>query len=276
MLTVEGDIAAVGADRKQLRRAFADYVRTKDPAVREELVLAHLHLVHYLAARFAGRGEPLDDLLQAGSIGLLKAIDRFDPTRGVEFITYAIPTILGEIKRHFRDKSWALRVPRRLQELSVAIHRLSESLPATLGRAPTVDDIAGCLGATSEEIIEAHELGSAYAALSLDAERKPGGETTGLTLSDGLGELDANLARLEDRACLRAAFRVLDAQERTIMYLRFYEQLSQSDVARRLGISQMSVSRLQRRALEKLRATLRASGRPTSRENGAGVTAASG
>ncbi len=273
---MERDVAADGADRKRLRRTFADYARTKDPAIREQLVLAHLHLIQYLASRFAGRGEPLDDLLQAGSIGLLKAIDRFDPARGVEFVTYAIPTILGEIKRHFRDRSWALRVPRRLQELSLAIHRLSETLPAKLGRAPTVDDIAGCLGATSEEIIEAHELGSAYSALSLDAERTRGDDTAGLALSDGLGQLDANLARLEDRACLRAAFRVLDAQERTVMYLRFYEQLSQSDVARRLGISQMSVSRLQRRALEKLRATLQTSGGRTSRQSDAKVTAASG
>ena len=146
-------------DRERTRELFAQFTHSRDPRLRDELVVAHLNLVRYLAVRFANRGEALDDLIQVGTVGLIKAIDRFDTGRGVEFTTYATPTIIGEIKRYFRDKGWAVRVPRRLQELNLAVNRAVENISVELGRAATVSDLAARLGATDEEIIEAQELG---------------------------------------------------------------------------------------------------------------------
>src|SRR5471030_1369531 len=163
-------------DRQRTRAAFAQLAAKRDVApneadrIRDELVVAHLNLVRYLAVKFANRGETLEDLIQVGTLGLIKAIDRFDSSRGVEFTTYATPTIIGEIKRHFRDKGWAVKVPRRLQELNLAVNRAVENLSMVLGRSPTVQDLAQKLGATDEEIIEAQELGQVYNLLSLDTE----------------------------------------------------------------------------------------------------------
>ncbi|HKE36634.1 MAG TPA: SigB/SigF/SigG family RNA polymerase sigma factor [Candidatus Baltobacteraceae bacterium] len=225
-------------------------------SLRDELVVAHLNLVRFLAVKFANRGEPLDDLVQVGTVGLLKAIDRFEIDRGVEFTTYATPTIVGEIKRYFRDKGWAVKVPRRLQELNLAVNRASDKLAIELGRSPTVGELATHLNATEEEILEAQELGQAYNLLSLDSEVSGETEKKSQTLADTVGVNDAGLELLEDRANLERAFTVLTGRERVIIYLRFYESVSQTEIAKRLNVSQMHVSRLQAKALEKLRAVL--------------------
>jgi len=244
-------------DRQAMREQFRAFARTHDPKLRDELVVAHLNLARYLAIRFANRGEQLDDLISVGTVGLIKAIDRFDVDRGVEFTTYATPTIIGEIKRHFRDKGWAIRVPRRLQELNLAVNRALETTTQELGRAPTVKDLAGRLGASEEEIIEAQELGHLYNVLSLDAELAASGEPGAATLHDHLGGPDPELDRLEETANLGEAIGALDRRERIVVYLRFFESMPQAEVARRLGVSQMHVSRLQQRALDKMRARLK-------------------
>lgn len=243
--------------RERLRQAFAEFAVSREPKLREELVVAHLKLVRYLAVRFANRGEALDDLIQVGTVGLIKAIDRFDVERKVEFTTYATPTIVGEMKRHFRDKGWAVKVPRRLQELNLAVNRAVERLSIELGRAATIADIAKALGVSDEEIIEAQELGQAYNLLSLDTEMAADGEAKAATLMDYVGAEDLELGLLEDKANLERAFVVLDKRERIIVYLRFYENVSQAEIASRLRVSQMHVSRLQARALAKLRRFLK-------------------
>jgi RNA polymerase sigma-B factor len=261
MTTSQRDCEAVKAcDRKRLRKVLVEYAATRSSESRDELVLAHLNVVRYLAARFANRGEPLDDLIQVGSIGLLKAIDRFDPKRGVEFITYAVPTILGEIKRHFRDKGWSLRVPRRLQDLSLAVNRVAENLSVEIGRSATVQDIAERLGASCEEIIEAQELGSAYCALSLDAQATMDAQSKPFALADRIGVTDCEFVSFENLSSLRRACKALDTQERVIMHLRFFDDLPQAEIARRLRVSQMQISRLQQRAIQKMRRALGGAG----------------
>jgi len=244
-------------DREHARALFAEYGRSRNAKLRDELVVAHLNLVRYLAVRFANRGEALDDLIQVGTVGLIKAIDRFDTGRGVEFTTYATPTIIGEIKRYFRDKGWAVKVPRRLQELNLAVNRAVEHVSVELGRSATVADLAKRLGASDEEIIEAQELGQAYNLLSLDSDLSVEGEGKTTTLMDYLGRNDPELALLEDKALLGRAMVVLDPRERIILFLRYYENVSQTEIARRLNVSQMHVSRLQQRALEKLKTFLK-------------------
>jgi RNA polymerase sigma-B factor len=256
-------------DRKRTRALFERFIQrrerysqsdqTPEPEyerLRDELVVVHLNLVRFLAVRFANRGEPLDDLVQVGTVGLLKAIDRFDLERGVEFTTYATPTIVGEIKRYFRDKGWAVKVPRRLQELNLAVNRASDKLAISLGRSPTVTELAEHLQAGEDEILEAQELGQAYNLLSLDSEVSGEADKKSQTLADTVGVADAGLELLEDRANLEQAFGVLSGRERVIIYLRFYESVSQTEIAKRLNVSQMHVSRLQAKALDKLRAVL--------------------
>ncbi|MFZ0031574.1 MAG: SigB/SigF/SigG family RNA polymerase sigma factor [Candidatus Cybelea sp.] len=256
-------------ERERTRALFNRFIRARtrhtshperpDDAyegLRDELVVVHLNLVRFLAVRFANRGEPLDDLVQVGTVGLLKAIDRFDLERGVEFTTYATPTIVGEIKRYFRDKGWAVKVPRRLQELNLAVNRANDKLAVELGRSPTVGELAEHLKAGEDEILEAQELGQAYNLLSLDSEVSGETDKKSQTLADTVGVSDAGLALLEDRANLQRAFEVLTGRERVIIYLRFYESVSQTEIAKRLNVSQMHVSRLQAKALDKLRAVL--------------------
>jgi len=217
----------------------------------------HLNLVRYLAVKFANRGESLDDLIQVGTVGLIKAIDRFDLDRKVEFTTYATPTIVGEIKRYFRDKGWAVKVPRRLQELNLAVNRAVEVLTSKLNRSPMVSDLAEHLGVSEEQILEAQELGQAYNVLSLDTELNGENEKKSATLLDYLGAEDVGLEQIEDRANLERAFEVLNRRERLILYLRFYQNISQTEIARRLNVSQMHISRLQQKALEKLKGVLK-------------------
>src|SRR5216117_3927433 len=235
-------------DRELLRR----YHERGDLAAREQLIEAHMSLVRSLARRYSYRGEQLEDLVQIGAIGLIKAIDRFDVNRGVELTTYATPNIIGEIKRHFRDRSWAVRVPRGLQELNVQLSKLIEQLTVQLSRSPTIPELAKAAGVEEEEVLEALESGRAYSSLSL---------STGGTQEDGeeldplesIGTEEHQYEVSEDRAVLAPGFRVLDERERKILHLRFFEGLTQSQIAQQIGISQMHVSRLIRRSLEKIR-----------------------
>lgn len=243
-------------DNVRRRELFREFSVTKDPAFRDELVFSHLGMVRQLASRFSSRNEPIDDLVQVGIIGLIKSIDRFDPDRGVEFSSFAVPTIVGEIKRHFRDKSWAMRVPRRLKDLNVAIGHAVEQLTVELGRSVTAGDLAARLGVAVEDIVEAQETSRAYALQSLDAEVDSHGRAAGPTVGDTVGVDDRDLSLLIDRTHLRDACAGLDSRERVIVYLRFFQGVSQSEIARRLKCTQMHVSRMQRRALEKMRAAI--------------------
>jgi len=236
---------------------FEEYQRTRDEKVREQLIEAHANLVRYLARKFANRGEPLEDLIQVGMIGLINAVDRFDPDRGIRFATYATPTILGEIRRYFRDRGWAMKVPRRLQELSLAANKAADELTQELDRSPKISEIAERLGVTEEEALEAMELGELYQLPSLDRDMGDDSEDSGGALADYVGRVDAEVERFERRARLAQALGALPERERSIVELRFFRNLSQTEVARRLNISQMHVSRLQQKALRKLREMLR-------------------
>lgn len=268
--------ASIDAERMDRRRARESFVRyallrahpdrdagtddggcSETERLRESLVVAHLSLARFLAAKFANRGEPLDDLIQVATLGLLKAIDRFDPERGVEFTTYATPTIVGEIKRYFRDKGWAVKVPRRLQELNLAVNRALEKLTVEGGHSPTVAELAAHLGVSEEDVLEAQELGQAYNLLSLDTELSVAGDGKSQTLADFVGRNDSELEHFEDRVTLEQALGVLAGRERVILYLRFFERISQTEIANRLNVSQMHVSRLQQRALDKLKTVLK-------------------
>ncbi len=235
-------------DKVLLRR----YHEQGDLQAREQLIEQYMSLVRSLARRYAYRGEQFDDLVQIGAIGLIKAIDRFDVNRGVELTTYATPNIIGEIKRHFRDRSWAVRVPRGLQELNVQLSKLIEQLTVQLSRSPTIPELAQAAGVDEEAVLEALESGRAYSSLSLSqgAGQEDGDEIDPL---ESLGELEHEYEVSEDRAVLAPGFRALDSRERTILHLRFFEGLTQSQIAQHVGISQMHVSRLIRRALEKIR-----------------------
>jgi len=235
---------------------FAQYLECKDSAIRDRLVLMHQNLVRFLAGKFMNRGEPIEDLVQVGTIGLINAIDRFDPSRGTKFSTYATPTIVGEIRRHFRDKAWSLKVPRRLQELNLAANKAAENLSQKLGRSPSIQEIAQEVGASEEETLEAIELGNAYDTVSLDSRLAYESESALLPLTDFVGNTDGSLESLEKYGDLNQALDCLDPRERSIIYLRFYRDMSQTDVARKLQISQMHVSRLQQKALARLKELL--------------------
>ncbi len=224
-------------------------------AARDALVRLHLPLVEHCARRFRNRGEPFEDLVQVGTIGLIKSVDRFDTERGVEFSTYATPTIIGEIKRYFRDKGWAIRVPRRLQELRMQIGTATAELTQSLGRSPTAAELAGHIGCTVEEIVEGIESSNAYSTLSLDAsdDSDDGGAASML---DALGEVDAGLEHVEIRESIKPLLDQLDAREKKILLLRFFKNMTQSQIAEEIGVSQMHVSRLLNRTLEQLRTSL--------------------
>lgn len=221
--------------------------------IRDLLILMHSNLVRYLARKFANRGEPLEDLIQVGTIGLINAVDRFETDRHIKFSTYAVPTIIGEIRRYFRDKGWNLKVPRRLKELNLAANRAIELLSQELGHSPTYAEIAESVGATEEEISEALEMGSAYHAVSLDTELSDENEAAKSALLDLVGETDESFRRVELYAQLKDAIDALPERERRIVHMRFFQELSQTEVAKKLGISQMHVSRLQQKALNQLK-----------------------
>jgi RNA polymerase sigma-B factor len=226
------------------------YHRDGDRDARERALVELMPLVRALANRYSGRGEPLEDLVQVGALGLIKAVDRFDVDRGVEFSSYAVPTIVGEIRRHFRDKAWAMHVPRRLKELSVRLSRVLDELTTELGRSPTVAELAEATGADEEEVIDALDSAHAYSTRSLHAPFEEGGDDT---LAEKLGVEDAGFEEIEDGSLITAGLDALDERERRIVELRFFEEMTQSQIAAEVGISQMHVSRLLRRALTIMR-----------------------
>jgi RNA polymerase sigma-B factor len=235
-------------DRRLLRRYHDD----GDAAAREALVERFLPLARQLARRYQRGGESLDDLIQVASLGLLKAIDRFDPARETAFSSFAVPTILGELKRHFRDKGWAVRVPRDLQELAVRVDRITDELARELGRVPTLGETAERTGASEEQVLEAREAAGAYRAISLDRPRDDEDDGDG-TLGDAYGADDPAFALAEDAATVERLMRVLAPREQEVLRLRFAEDLTQSEIGARIGVSQMHVSRLIRQAIERLR-----------------------
>ncbi|GAA4588953.1 RNA polymerase sigma-B factor [Actinoplanes octamycinicus] len=226
------------------------------PRLRDRVIEAWLPLARHLSGRYANRGEPRDDLYQVAVLGLIKAVDRFDPERGVDFAGFAIPTIVGELKRHFRDKTWSVRVPRRLQELRLAITGANSTLTHTLGRSPRIADIAACLGISEDEVIDGLEGARAYNSTSLSV---PLGEG-GTELGDTLGGEDAGYELADLRMALGPAMAGLAEREQKIISLRFYGNLTQQQIAEQIGVSQMHVSRLLARALTKLRQQLGADG----------------
>jgi len=247
------------AERERARRMLAELAELEpgDPRrgpLRDALVELHLPLVEHLARRFRNRGEPLDDLVQVATIGLIKSVDRFEVDRGVEFSTYATPTIVGEIKRHFRDRGWAVRVPRRLQELRLHLTTATADLSQQLGRAPTVHELAERLGRSEEEILEGLESANAYSTLSLDVPEQGEGDSPAVV--DSLGGEDEALEGVEYRESLKPLLERLPPREKRILMLRFFGGMTQSQIASELGISQMHVSRLLARTLAKLRADL--------------------
>lgn len=252
-------IKAVGRGRdrdheRQLLREFSalDPDDPRRKPLRDELVTLHLPLVEHLARRFRDRGEPHDDLVQVGTIGLIKAVDRFDSERGVEFSTYATPTIVGEIKRHFRDKGWMVRVPRRMQEMRIITTRASAELSHSTGRSPTVRELAAHLNVSEEEVLEGLQASQAYSAMSLDASTSDeSGESA--TISDSLGMVDMDLEGVENRESLRPLLAALPQRDRDIIAMRFFGHMTQSQIAQEVGISQMHVSRLLARSLAQLR-----------------------
>jgi RNA polymerase sigma-B factor len=238
--------------KEEVKRLFRRLRRTNDPEIRQRLIESHLGLVEYLARRFAGRGEPLDDLIQVATIGLVKAVDRFDPDRNVEFSTYGTPTIVGELKRHFRDKGWAVRVPRRLQELNLRLGAVISQLSQDLQRSPTVAEIGRAADASEEEVLEALDSTHAYSLISLDA----GPDREGLSYHEQIGYVDESLESLEDRVSVGPLLKQLPPRERRMLHMRFFKGMTQSEIADELGISQMHVSRLLARTLAGLRDAL--------------------
>jgi len=247
---------AAAAERARARAMFAEMVALPEgsaqrQAIRDRLVEAHLPLVEYLARRFRNRGELHDDLVQVATIGLIKSVDRFDLERGVEFSTYATPTIVGEIKRHFRDKGWAIRVPRRLQELKLALAKATSELAQKNGRSPTVAELAGFLEISEEDVLEGLESANAYSTVSLDT--PDSGDSDALAVADTLGVIDESLEGVEYRESLKPLLDGLPPREKRILLLRFFGNMTQSQIAAELGISQMHVSRLLARTLASLR-----------------------
>ena len=252
-----GEAVPEQADAREATRTAFERLAPLEPgdperaALREELVRLNLPLVDHLARRFCNRGEPLDDLTQVGTIGLLKAVDRFEPQRGVEFSTYATPTIVGEIKRHFRDRGWSIRVPRRLQEMRLELVSATAELTQQLGRSPTVAELAERLKVDQDSVLEGLESANAYSTLSLDAPDTR--EDISATMAQALGIDDDALGHVEYRESLRPLLAGLDPRDRRILLLRFFHGMTQSQIATEIGMSQMHVSRLLSRTLVRLR-----------------------
>jgi RNA polymerase sigma-B factor len=268
-MTVDGDSGPLEAGRRvdgaheQNALLFGQFhdlslAETARIAARDGLVSLHLPLVEHCARRFRNRGEPFEDLVQVGTIGLIKAIDRFELARGVEFSTYATPTIIGEIKRHFRDKGWAIRVPRRLQELRMQIGTTTAELTQALGRSPTPRELAEKLGCSVEEIVEGIESSNAYSTLSLDA-TDDGSEDGGVSMMEMMGLDDEELEQIEIRESIKPLLEALPPREKRILLLRFFKNKTQSEIAAEIGVSQMHVSRLLSRTLDRLRTSLQES-----------------
>jgi RNA polymerase sigma-B factor len=238
------------SDTPDTYEKFREYRRTGDRDLRNELVEEHMRLAEFLARRFAHRGESPDDLRQVALVGLLKAVERFEPDRGLQFSSFATPTITGELKRHFRDRGWAVRVPRRIQELHLELDRTVNDLSQELGRPPTPAEIGQRAGVLEEDVLESMEAGSLYRLASIDAGRTD--DESGSSPAQRLGGLDEEMVAVDDRVAVSEMLAVLPEREQNIVYLRFFEGLTQSEIADRVGISQMHVSRLLARSLEAL------------------------
>lgn len=253
--TVTPSVSSVGTEQGEyahlvpLQRRYAelDPNDPERPALREQLINGYLPVAEHIARRFAGRGEPLDDLMQVATVGLINAVDRFEPGRGSDFFSFAVPTITGEVRRYFRDHGWSTRVPRRLKDLHIAIRSALAELSQQLGRAPRPSEIADRLGLPVAEVIEGLQAGEAYRSSSLD-EMLGSGEGKA-TLGEFIGGLDGELALIDDREALRPLLAQLPPRERTIIALRFFRQLTQTQIAEQVGISQMHVSRVLRQTL---------------------------
>jgi RNA polymerase sigma-B factor len=229
---------------------FLEFARNRDPLLRDLIIESHLGLANQLARRFGNRGESQDDLVQVASMALVKAVDRFDPERGVRFSTFAVQCILGELKRHFRDRGWAVRAPRRIQELYLELGHEIDRLVQELGRAPTVSELSSATGASEHDVLEALEAGRGYRASSLDAP-----DQEGEPLVESLGGEDQALEHSENRSVLMIGLEQLSEKDRTVLRMRFVEGLTQSEIASRFGVSQMQISRLLASSLKRLRAT---------------------
>jgi RNA polymerase sigma-B factor len=243
--------APKASDDEQLLRRYHE---SGDLDAREELAVRLMPLARQLASRYRHSGEPLEDLTQVACVGLLKAIDRYDPERGTGFTRYALPTMLGELKRHFRDKGWALRVPRATQELALKVNEALGTLPAKLGRAARPRDVADAIGVSVEDVLEAMEAATAYEATSLDAPRGTSDDDEEWTHGGALGDEDEGYELVELSDALRGTVAALPARERLILRLRFERDLTQAEIANCVGVSQMHVSRLLRRSLDRLSA----------------------
>jgi len=247
---------------RETRALFLRFQRQRDPAARDELIERFMPLARQLARRYQRANEPLDDLVQVASIGLVKAVDRFELERGVAFSSYAVPTILGELKRYFRDSGWAVHVPRGIQERAMQVDRALKELGGRLGRSPSVDEVAEHLDASVEDVLAAMEAGQAYEAVSLDAQRSAG-ETDSDTFADSIGVEDERFELVEYGATIAPTLKALPKRDQVVLHLRFVEDMTQSQIAERIGVSQMQVSRLIRRALARLRTVAQAGERDT-------------
>jgi len=247
---------------RETRALFLRFQRQRDPAARDELIERFIPLARQLARRYQRANEPLDDLVQVASIGLVKAVDRFELERGVAFSSYAVPTILGELKRYFRDSGWAVHVPRGIQERAMQVDRALKELGGRLGRSPSVDEVAEHLDASVEDVLAAMEAGQAYEAVSLDAQRSAG-ETDSDTFADSIGVEDERFELVEYGATIAPTLKALPKRDQVVLHLRFVEDMTQSQIAERIGVSQMQVSRLIRRALARLRTVAEAGERDT-------------
>jgi len=247
---------------RETRALFLRFQRQRDRAARDELIERFMPLARQLARRYQRANEPLDDLIQVASIGLVKAVDRFDLERGVAFSSYAVPTILGELKRYFRDSGWAVHVPRGIQERAMQVDRALKELGGKLGRSPSVDEVAEHLDASVEDVLAAMEAGQAYEAVSLDAQRSAG-ETDSDTFADSIGVEDERFELVEYGATIAPTLKALPKRDQVVLHLRFVEDMTQSQIAERIGVSQMQVSRLIRRALARLRTVAEAGERDT-------------
>jgi RNA polymerase sigma-B factor len=243
---------AAGSERhRRDRELFMRLKEHGDQHAREELVERFMGLARQVAVRYRRQSEPLEDVMQVAALGLLKAIDRFDPDRGIAFSSFAVPTMLGEVKRHFRDKSWTVRPPRDLQELTLRVEQATTQLASSLGRSPSVAELAEHLSVSDEDVLEALEAGRARSATSLSAPR--GDEEDGTTLGDLLGDEEDGFDRAEERATLAVLFNELTPRERTVLTLRFRQDMTQAEIGEIVGVSQMQVSRIIRSAIDRLR-----------------------
>ncbi|NSW56719.1 MAG: SigB/SigF/SigG family RNA polymerase sigma factor [Armatimonadetes bacterium] len=243
-------------DNMSTNELFVELRRSGDPELRAYLIERHEGLVRHVARDYMSRGESYEDIVSVGHLGLIHAVDRFDPERGTKFATFAVPTIKGEMQRHFRDRTWGLRVPRRIQELSMQARKLSDELAQQLGRAPNYAELAVELGVTEEDVIEAMEVGRQYELLSIEDGGPNEDGNNGLAAIDRAGEEDDALEEIGARDEITKALRQLPPREQVIIVLRFFRDMTQQEVGERLGISQMHVSRLQARALRRLRQIL--------------------